>query len=132
MTAAQAARLMTAMGVVWSHSLSDDELEIWYSTVLESCEPLVGEEVVRRLITEDKRWPRPARFNEMRREVERSMEPPSYPALEPEQGDRFVSDTEGLAWVRRVRDTLAVARAANQVPHVPGLRSVGETLKDRF
>lgn len=81
MTRDEAARLLTALGSGWPQvTLTADQAEVWYRSALERTTFDVGLAVVMRLVETEERFPTVARFNEVRRAVERrnseSDEPP--------------------------------------------------------
>lgn len=65
------------MAVAYSHPLTDDELELWFNTCLRSTDVRLAGRATLRIVSEDKFWPTPARFNEIRRAIQADDEPPA-------------------------------------------------------
>lgn len=73
---------MAVLRSAFSKDIDDRTMEVWYGSALERCSVDVARETVARIINEDQFFPTPARFNEVRRAVERAQEP-TYAALPP-------------------------------------------------
>lgn len=88
----QAAQAMAVLASAYSKTLDDAQMAVWYGSALERVDVAVARETVSTIIRDDQFFPTPARFNEVRRAVERAHEPtfaalPAAPQA-PEQVDR--------------------------------------------
>lgn len=71
----EAAKVLAVLSSAYTHTVTEQEAEVWYGVVLEHCDPMVAGMAAERLIAEDQFWPTPARFNETRKAIERGREP---------------------------------------------------------
>lgn len=63
------------MAVAYSRQVTEDELELWYDTVLHATSAGIAGRAILRIVGEDTHWPTPARFNAVRRAVQADDEP---------------------------------------------------------
>lgn len=95
--------LLARFGGAWPEvRVTADVAETWFEAALAPVDVELGAEVVRRILAEDKRFPAPARFNEVLRAVRRGQERP-FAALE--TGSPLPRD-EQLAHVAKAREPL--------------------------
>lgn len=78
----QAAGAMATLATAYRQTIDEEQMALWYRSVLEPCAVEAARLVVERIVSEDEWFPTPARFNEVRRAVERGLEP-SVQALPP-------------------------------------------------
>lgn len=76
MSPQEAAKLLAAFSSAYSRSVDEQAAQLWYQSTLCNVDYQVGLEVADRLVSEDNYFPTPARFNEMRRAVERDHAQP--------------------------------------------------------
>lgn len=98
----QAAGAMAVLRTAYNRDIDEQTMQVWYGSALERCAVDVARQVVERIVNEDQFFPTPARFNEVRRAVERAMEP-TYAALP--------AAPEPPATVDRVKQIIAETRS---------------------
>lgn len=80
MSPQEAAQLLAAFASAYGRSVDETTARLWYESTLHKLDYQTALRIADLLITEDKFFPTPARFGEMRRAVERDLEQP-YKAL---------------------------------------------------
>lgn len=78
----QAAQAMAVLASTYSKTIDPEQMSVWFGSCLEKCPVDIAREAVAVIIRDDQFFPTPARFNEVRRAVERAHEP-SVQALPP-------------------------------------------------
>lgn len=107
MTRKDAQKLLAVMAVAYTHEVDEAEAQLWFDACLAHVDTRVANRAVLRIVTEDKFWPTPARFNEMRRAIQAADEP--QPALE--TGPRTVAEeANSRRWLAECRNLLVAWR----------------------
>lgn len=90
MTRTEAAFVLATFASAFGREVDESAMELWYGSTLERCDPSVAARTIERIVAEDEWFPTPARFNAVRRAVERGMEPPhrALPAPLIDQSER--------------------------------------------
>lgn len=90
MSPKEAAQLLAAFASAYSKPLDESAVELWYQSTLHKVDYAVAMKVADRIVSHDEWFPTPARFNEVRRVVERDQAEPfrALPSPEPAEGER--------------------------------------------
>lgn len=80
MSPQEAAKLLAAFSSAFGRSVDEQAAQLWYQSTLHKVDYSVAMRVADRIVSEDTRFPTPARFTEVRRAIERDQEQP-YKAL---------------------------------------------------
>jgi hypothetical protein len=76
MNRTDAAKVLAVFSSCYRQNVDETTAELWYSTTLQNCDAEIGSEVARRIVEADDWFPTPARFNALRKNVERGREAP--------------------------------------------------------
>lgn len=101
MSPAEAAKVMAVLATAYNRDVTEETVGLWFQSCLSHTDYAVAELVVERIVSEDQWFPAVARFNEVRRTVERGLEEPvqALPAAPASSDER-----------ERVKDIIDVTR----------------------
>lgn len=116
MNKAQSGQVMAILAAAYRAELTAEQAQVWMDSALGRCSFELGMKVAGRIVAEDRRFPTPARFNEVARAVREEERPPAI-----EEDYEPVSPERARWWIARIRQQLA---ASNPPPG-----SVGDTLR---
>ena len=113
MSPQEAAQLLAAFASAYHRTVDESEARLWYQSTLHRIDYQTALKIADRIVTEDKYFPTPARFGEMRRAVERDMEQPykALPMPAPLEAERervaalIAKTRSGLRAKRETKDT---------------------------
>lgn len=90
MSPQEAAKLLAAFASAFGRQVDEPTAQVWYQSTLSRVDYPVALRVADRIVSEDTRFPTPARFNEVRRAVERDREQPykTLPQATPSDDER--------------------------------------------
>ena len=106
MTKTEAVKVLGVLCAAFSKTLDDAEVNVWHWSALHDLDYATGIKTAERLAKEDTTWPKPARFNQVRRSIQGGpLEQKALPAGIPEMNKEL--NTAGIA---KAREVLLAAR----------------------
>jgi hypothetical protein len=93
----EAAQVLATFATTFQRTVDEQMMQLWFQSTLAQVDADVAWEVVDVIVREDERFPTPARFNALRRGVERRQEQPyqalAGPTPEPDWVKQLIADT---------------------------------------
>lgn len=99
MTPTDAAKVLAIFATAYGKTVDETAMDLWYQSSLQRCDPDIAAQVAERIVSTDQWFPTPARWNEVRRAVERDRAQP-HQALEAAP----VSETEKQRVARMIEE----------------------------